>query len=237
MSDLGDDRTQEAEAAASISQMLKAPDELRAITAATDLAAAVLLGYGWWIRALRTSDAIRLLHENQLDHEASPLLRTLSHHAAAIVWLRQDPDEAVAAVSFEHQIRRQKLYQKAHARSWDLSAVTMGSPPSGARTPGAEFLDRFEKLATRIGAPNMYVAYMLESSYAHPSGAGSDVYVDDVEGRVVLRTTSRMPGVPLRQAAVFAGVATRSFGELAGIDALVRLAEEVGDRLGVSTAI
>lgn len=237
VADPGDDRSLDGVAAQCIDEMLDVAGTLHSIAAPTERAAAVLLGYGWWLRVVRTADAVRMLHEHDYDHEASPLLRTALHHAAAIEWLRLDPDAVVEAVSFEHQARRQRLHQKATTRNWDLKTVKMGPPPSAPRPESVDLLERFEKLSTAVGAPNMYVAYMVESAYAHPSGISSDVYVDEHDGAVVLRTISKERGVPLRQVAVFAGVATRSFGALAGMNQLTALADGVGDRLGVATVL
>jgi Family of unknown function (DUF5677) len=63
-------------------------------------AAAGLLGYGWWLRCVRTADAIRLLHKSGLGQEASPLVRTLIHHELALLWLESSPDEALEAVTY-----------------------------------------------------------------------------------------------------------------------------------------
>lgn len=237
ISDAGDDRSRDSIAAELIRNLGTVASSLGSIAVPSGLEAAALLGYGWWLRVIRSSDAIRVLHESGHDHEASPLLRTVLHHAAALEWLRLAPEQVVEAVSYEHQVRRRKLYQKAMSRQWDLASIRIGPPSAAPRPASLDLLERFEKLADRVGTPNMYVAYMLESGYAHPSGIGSDAYVDDVDGKVVLLASSKLPGVPLRQTAVFAGVASRSFGVLIERSELMVVADEMCSKLGVSTTL
>jgi hypothetical protein len=235
--DPGLDRRFEEQAAAAIREMLRVLSGLKSLSVPGGREPATLLGYGWWVRVLRSAEAIRFLHVRGFDHEASPLLRTVLHHTAALDWLRTDPAAVLEAVSWDHGTRRQKLYLKARSREWDLSAIRMGPPPRTPRPDAVDYLDRFEKLADLLGAPNMYVAYMVESAFVHPSGLSSDTYVDEVDGAVVLRITSKEPGVPLRQAAVFAAVATRAFGELVTRQDLVDLADAIGARMGVDAKI
>lgn len=47
-----------------------------------------------------------------------------------------------------------------------------------SRPPGLTYLARFEQLCEHIGVPNLYVAYMIESAYAHASALSADVYLD-----------------------------------------------------------
>lgn len=237
VSDPGDDTSKDSIAAELIRSLGAVASDLRSIAAPSGLEAATILGYGWWLRVVRSSDAIRVLHDSGYDHEASPLLRSVLHHAAALEWLRLTPEQVIEAVSYEHQVRRRKLYQKAMNRQWDVASMRIGPPPAAPRPASLELLERFERLADVVGAPNMYVAYMLESGYAHPSGIGSEVYVDDVDEKVVLLPSSKVPGVPLRQTAVFAGVASRSFGLLIDRSELVAVADEMGRKLGVSTTL
>lgn len=71
------------------------------IEAAAERASASLLGYGWWVRIVRTALAVRTLHQDGLGHEAAPLVRTILHHAAALCWLVREPDRAAEAVKYQ----------------------------------------------------------------------------------------------------------------------------------------
>jgi hypothetical protein len=201
-------------------------------------ATAFLLGYGWWVRVVRTAEAVCVLHENDLDHEASPLVRTLLHHTAALAWLRDDQQGAIEAVTYDHQRRRQRLGQKATAQEWDLSSVKLGPPPSGEKPAGLIYLDQFEKLCQRVGAENVYVAHMIESGYVHPSGISSDTYLHrSDDGVITLRHSATISGVPLRTTAVFAAVAARIMGDMIGDARFTETADEIGRRLGVPTTL
>lgn len=50
------------------------------------------------MRIVRTAEGIRGMYEAGLSQEASPQLRTILHHAAALEWLRQGPDEVLEAL-------------------------------------------------------------------------------------------------------------------------------------------
>lgn len=202
-----------------------------------ELAPAVALGLGWWMRCVRTVGGVRLLYKNGLGQEASPLLRALLLHAAAIEWLRQFPEEVLDAVRYEHDDYRQKLYQKAREREWQLTGVRLGAPPSGGKPEGLPYLREVEKLCARIRAEHLYVAYKIESPYSHPSALSADTYFDppvDRGGVPQLRTAPSVDGVPLRVAATFALCATSS---LAGLGEISRLGDEskrLADCLGVA---
>lgn len=176
---------------------------------------------------------MRLLHSHAFSNEASPVLRSLLHHTAALAWLRREPVAVLEAVEYDNEHRRQKLYQKATARQWQLPGVKLGPPPRGKPPAGAAYLNRFEHLCDVVGCRNLYMAYMMESGNVHPSGLSGDVYLTERDGKPQLSPVPTRPGVPLRAAAVFAGTATNEFGELAGDDRLTEFAAETGETLGV----
>ena len=191
------------------------------------------LGYGWWSRVVRSAEAMRLMQHHSLSKEASPVLRSLLHHTAALAWLREDPVAVLEAVKYDGQRRQQKLYQKAIARQWRLPGVKLGPPPRGKPPAGLAYLDRFEDLCDLVRSPNLYVAYMIESGDVHPSGISGDVYLTERDGKVEHSPVPTRPGVPLRVAAAFAGTATNEFGELVGDDRLIEFAAETGATLGM----
>jgi hypothetical protein len=98
-------------------------------------------------------------------------------------------------------------------------------------------LREFEKLCSDMGLTDLYVAYMIESGYVHPSADGADVYLEPGdEGRVHLRNASALEGTPLRMTATFALLGTWAFASVVGGPDGVRLAElvdEATERIGV----
>lgn len=196
------------------------------------------VGFGWWMRIVRTAEGIRLLHEAGLSQEASPLLRTLLHHTAALEWLRLFPEEALDAPREEHEQRRHDLADHALRREWELTGLNLGERPTKKKLDGLRYLREFEKMSEQVGATNLYVAYKLESAYAHPSGLSADTYVQLADdGRPVLRDTPVIRGVPLKTTAMFAATATHILGTMIGDERLTAAADGVGEALQVPTAI
>lgn len=203
-----------------------------------DKAAAFTVGFGWWMRILRTAEGVSTMHEVGLSQEASPLLRTIIHHAGAMEWLRQRPDEVLEALKRELARRRQSLGEKARARDWDLKGVILGPPPRGNKPDGLRYLDRFEKLCDHIGLPNLYMAYLVESAYAHASSSSADMYVDlDERGQTRLRDSTSASGVPLKVTAMFAAAATNTLGAFVEDERLTKTAEAIGERLDVPVTL
>ena len=196
------------------------------------------VGFGWWMRTLRTAEGVRLLHQAGLSHEASPLLRTILHHTGALEWLRLHPEEVIEALREEHVQRRHDLAGQASRRDWDLSGVDLGQPPPKQKLDGLRYLRNFEKMCDHVGIGNLYVAYKVESAYAHPSALSADTYIcPGPDGLPQLRGSPVTGGVPLKATAMFAAVATRVFGQLSGDNRLTAAADRIGGRLGVPTTL
>jgi hypothetical protein len=156
-------------------------------------------------------------------------------HSAAIEWLRRHPEEALDAVTYEHDEYRQKLYQHANRRDWDLKQVKLGPPPNGDKPEGWKYLRDVEDLCERIKADHLYVAYKIESPYSHPSALSADAYFDPTGGDAPrLRTTPSADGVPLHVTATFALCATSSLGSLGNLDPLTKASAHLAERLGVT---
>lgn len=228
----------EAASAHAIRELTALSSALGTLAVERDRSNAFFVGFGWWMRVLRTAEGIRLLHEASLSHEASPLLRTVLHHTVAMEWLRRHPEEVLEAVADEHGRRRQSLGQKAKARNWDLTGVVFGAPPTGSKPSGLEYLREFEKLCDHVEAPNAYVAYMVESAYAHASALSAERYLEqDEEGRIRLSDSATAPGVPLRVTAMFAATATNILGSFIKDDRLTEAAGRIGERLSVPVTL
>jgi hypothetical protein len=154
-----------------------------------------LLAYGWWMRCVRTGEAIRLLHAAGLGQEASPLVRTLMHHELALKWLAAEPELAIEAVDYQHEVETNKVVSELHKRKWQIPDVgPLPKKPKGPSPEGMGLLHSFDALGDRVDRPNHYVPYRLESSYIHPSWLGASTYIDEdeVTAAVTLRSNSRV---------------------------------------------
>jgi hypothetical protein len=181
--------------------------------------AKALAAYGWWARIVRTGRAIVILHRQGLAHEAAPLVRTLLHHSAALIWLDEFPDEALEALRWEHQKQGSKMLAKAIERSWDLDPIGLVESPTDEKPAGYRYLQQTEELCCRAGLDHLYVAFLIESKFTHPTGLSADAYLAVVGDELVLL---KEPPVhtPLRGAVVFAAESTRRFCAMVGRDDL-----------------
>lgn len=191
-----------------------------------EIADAAAVGIGWWVRIVRTADAIRRLHRAGLSNEASPLVRTVLLHWVALAWLCQHPDEAFEAVDFENKRWKQKFVNRVAKSSWKLKKVKLGPPPKDAPA-GVKFLDDVGDMCERAGTRDTYLPYMLESPKSHPSMISAAPYAQKIKGRVELRGKAVVPGVSLRVVANAAAIATKLVGELVGDAAMIAKAEAV----------
>jgi hypothetical protein len=198
--------------------------------------AAPFLGWGWWVRTVRTAEAIRLISQEGMAHEAAPLTRTVIHHGLALSWLAREPDRVLEAVRYQHLQKGQKLVEGALRRQWDLSkADEFPKKPEGSPPSGVAYLESVEKLCELVGAPNTYVAFMAESSYVHPSAVGADAYFSH-DGASGPATFAAVGGTSLRSVAVFAGLATVAMSGLARLEGVEVLIGMLESKLGLSLA-
>lgn len=178
--------------------------------------ARLLAAYGWWTRSVRTANAIGLLHRSGLAHEASPLVRTLLHHAVALKWLEERPSEALPALAWEHRCEGNRMLNKALERAWDLDP-TLALPPAADKPPtGYKYLKNTEELCERVDMSNAYVAFLSESKFTHPTAISADAYLGEVDGKVVLLQDAGAH-TPLRGAALIAADSTARFASLVGL--------------------
>ena len=190
-------------------------------------AEAAAIGFGWWVRIVRTADAVRRLHEAGLSNEASPLVRTILLHWVALAWLCQHPDEAVEGANFENKRWKQRFVNTAAGSRWKLKKVKLGPPPPKDCPVGWYLLNDIEALCKRAGTPDTYLPYTLESPYSHPSLISAWSYVRTVAGDEEAHDTAPVPGVSLRVVANAAALATKLFGEFIEDPAMVARAEAV----------
>ena len=227
---MNDDR--EDRAARAIELAGERIDRLGRLRTPADLIAPCLLAYGWWVRVVRTCEAIKVLHDAGFHHEAAPMVRTAMHYAAATVWLSREPTKAAEAVRWQHQQKTQQLYGGGMARSWELADLEKKpEKPKGSPPGGVHYLESVEKLCDDFEMRNWYVGFMIESGFIHPSANGADAYLTLEDGQGKLWTRAQVPGTPLRATAIFLWSATNAAAELLGDEGLRQLADELGETI------
>ena len=186
-----------------------------------------MAAYGWWSRIVRTAQAIAVLHRAGLAHEAAPLVRTNLHHSIALQWLIVYPDEARAALAWEHQSQGGKMLRKAIEEGWDLGPDAAWDPPTDRAPEGYLYLQSTEALCERMGVRDAYVSFLVQSKLTHPTGFSADVYA--TVDHVLLRD----PGfdAPLFGVALVAADATARFAALAHLAAIESEATQLREML------
>lgn len=113
--------------------------------------------YGWWVRVVRTADAIRVLHGSGHAGEASPLLRTAMEHLLALQWLAAERDTVASVINHDWKQWCQKFASQVAQSEWNLGRLNLGKPPGKA--PGDwQVLRDPAALSERAGQPNAYNA-------------------------------------------------------------------------------
>jgi hypothetical protein len=194
-----------------------------------------LLAYGWWMRCVRTAESIRILHAEGLGHEASPLVRTLLHHEQALLWLAQEPEFALQAVTYQHAVDANKIGSGISKRQWVIPGVDeLPKKPKGPVPAGMKYLAKVEDLGEHVGRPNHYIPYRVESAYVHPSVIGGQAYIAEVDGTIHLRIDAGVNPTPLQVTTRTVIHATESLYELVGDARIHEMAEAARERFGPS---
>lgn len=176
----------------------------------------LLVAHGWWVRAVRTADAIRCLREHGLDHECGPLLRTLIRHSIAIIWLSNDRGAAFEAFH----------YREMTSKKFRPGAISELVPASyrldESSVPGSiGLLKSFQNLCEHVAADNGFVpyttmayeAYRAEWSTTRPSLASAEPYLSSSDRGVRLLSGPASDPTPLERSAIFALAATKAYLE------------------------
>lgn len=142
------------------------------------------VAFGWWVYITRSSQAVLTLRRAGLEHEASPLVRSILQHGLMLQWLVDTGDSAVDAVE-EYADENNRLLLKTMAETkWPsvpgLDATVPVKP--AAFSPLMTKLKNFEELCIAYDARQLYVPFRLLSAYVHPTGTGARAYLDDTAG-------------------------------------------------------
>ena len=129
-----------------------------------------VVAYGWWTRIVRSARAIALLHEAGLAHEASPIVRTVLHHAMALKWLLLDPEGVLPALDYEHWKETGSMQTRAEHLGWEVGNPTQPNP-APTKPEGYKYLKKLSDLCDLVGHPNAYLVYQSESKYVIQLGS------------------------------------------------------------------
>jgi len=190
----------------------------------------LLVAYGWWTRIVHSAQAIMAVHSAGVAHEAAPLVRALIHHAVALKWVADFPDEATEAITWEHGLQGDRTVRKAIDRGWDIDPGAGPQRPVDGEPEGYKYLRSMEKLCGRADMAQAFVPLLIESKFAHPTGISADAYLSGDWPNVVL---VQHPDVytPLGASALFAAEATIQFGKIAGLPAVIEGATALRDEM------
>lgn len=138
-------------------------------TAAAGKDEAAHIGHAWFVRTHETAHGAILLHENDLVSEAAPLRRSMLEHALNIYWLADSPDNGYDAVIKAHQFRSAWFAANLPA-GWRIEpdAFQQIADLKVPNSPEQNLLG-FKALCERYGSPDLYEAWLAETSESHPS--------------------------------------------------------------------
>jgi hypothetical protein len=157
-------------------------------------------------------------------------------HAVAIEWLRRDPQGALEALHHEDDSRRPDIADRAERLGWDVPLPAVGPrPPKNSRPGTADQLKSFERMCQEVGNSHLYLAYKLESGYAHPSMKSAHAYLDTAAGELLAEPVNS--GEQLRAGVLMAAIATHAFGLLIDDRPLIAAADSVGALIGTSVSL
>ncbi|MFD4636972.1 DUF5677 domain-containing protein [Lentzea sp. NPDC058436] len=137
--------------------------------------------YGWWVGIVRSSKAVVLLHDNGLDREAEPIVRSIVQHALTLQWVVDVGDEALDAITEHGENERDRMLGHAKRAGWSFPGDDGDSEPraAGGSHRLLPMVKNFAALCAAYDAQSAYVVFCLLSGTVHPSVAGATAYFDD----------------------------------------------------------
>jgi transcriptional regulator with XRE-family HTH domain len=192
------------------------------------------LAYGWWAFIVRSSDAVLVLRRSGLEHEASPIVRTILQHSLTLQWLVDTGDDAVDAVREYAESSNRQLLKTMSQSEWPpVKGLTIEMPPKRvAPGPLVTRLRNFALLCKSYNAEQLYVPLRLLSSYVHPTTVGAWAYIDDASGELSPTATSASNALII-QTALCLTQATKTFNRLLADDSLSNTIDQAEEIIGV----
>ena len=150
-----------------------------------------LAAYGWWAFITRSAEAVLTLRRSGLEHEASPIVRSILQHALVLQWLLEVGDPAVDAVGEYGDGNTRLLLQTMQQANWPPipGFNVTAAPKPQSPNPLISKIKNFEELCILYDARMLYVAFRLLSSYVHPTSVGAMAYIDQASATLADRAT------------------------------------------------
>lgn len=141
-----------------------------------------VVAWGWWVRLVRSGQAVAVLGKAGLPHESSPIARSIVEHTMLLGWLVDSGPTAVSALEEERSVNASKLLRSIEAAredGWEApdGVVAPTLPAKGDEHPLLDEIGSFERLCKLFGSPGIYVVYRVLSDYVHPSLNSSEQYL------------------------------------------------------------
>jgi transcriptional regulator with XRE-family HTH domain len=196
------------------------------------------LAYGWWTFIMRSSKAVLTLRHSALEHEASPIVRTVLQHGLVLQWLVDTGDSAVDAVEQYADANVRLLLKTMMDSDWPpVAGLTMVPPPvPEMRNLRVEKLRNFSSLCRDYDAYQLYVPFRLLSAYVHPTSVGASAYLDEQAGNLspVAMSTSNALVI---QTAMCLIQASKAFAQLLSQNSLSHGVARAENTLGIEVAM
>jgi hypothetical protein len=158
------------------------------------------LAHGWFVRCLRSIQAILVLDEGGYSEEASPLRRSVIEHCVALRWLRAKGDTMLDTVARGHAATAEQLREAVSAAGWTsidvniFDEVIKEIDPS-TRDSHDDYLLNFNRRFQEFGDVHTLPIYRSECAKTHPSYESAASYLDE-EGDLTSRPREYVWQVP-----------------------------------------
>jgi hypothetical protein len=225
-----------------IDRLVGALDELAdsgSINVTTDNPHLFLIAYGWWASITRSSQAILTLRRAGLEHEASPIVRTVLQHGLALQWLVDTGEDAIAAVQEYADNNIRKLLKTMKDAKWPPIPGLDESVPAKPTTPNPLVmkLEHFEQMCTAYNAQQLYVPYRLLSAYAHSTSVSARAYIDETTGNISATAVQTTVNTMIIQTAMCLIQAGKAFSKLLDGDPLGDALAKADRNLGLTVTL
>jgi hypothetical protein len=144
-------------------------------------AAVAGLAWGWWQFVVRSSRSVVRLCEQSATEIVPAMVRIISEHAMAIVWLVDVGDPGAQAMWQVNEEHRARLIEQLLQDDITVPAVTVPPAPEQYDAPevatARRLLDNAELRHESYQDGDPYTAYRLLSQYVHPTLETASLFV------------------------------------------------------------
>ena len=142
--------------------------------------AKIAIAIGWYIGISNSLRAAILLGRSGFGGECSPLLRYAIEHLVAIEWLAIIGDEAFTTLASAHKMWAETL-EKAVAKTegWELLTSELFEEIAAIEVSTAHADAKIKSKFDVAGQFDLYVSYLTETAYSHPTLLTANDYLRD----------------------------------------------------------